>query len=348
MKRVLNWVLGGMAVLVAVVAIGKRARRPAENPDPKPEPVPPDARYSRARALSKGLLTRLSEHHTPMIAGSLSYYAFLAIFPAAIAAISIYGLVLNPATLGKQLESLANVLPASAATLVHGELNNIVQSSEAGLTIATVLGIAAALWSASAGTRALIIGIDIAYDTPESRPFLLMRGLALLVTLGIVAFVVTAASAVTFLPDLLSSIGGGATTRRLIEFGRWPALFVFVVVGLGLLYKLAPDRPARKSPWISVGAIVAATLWMLATVGFSIYANGAKGLGATYGALGGVIVLLLWFFISGLIVLLGAELNAELEQQRSADAQSMWRGAIGSKLMHMFRTRRRRSGPPSN
>ena len=317
MKRYLNWVLGGLAAITAVVAL-----RPKQEPAPvvstvAAEPSVPHW-YNEPLSVAKAVVARLREHHMPMIAGSLSYYAFLAVFPAAIAAISIYGLVLDPADLQSQIEDITAALPETTAEFVATQLESIVESSGSGLGFAAALSIIAALWSASAGTKALITGIDIAYETPENRPFIILRGMALGITVGLIVFVVAAALTVTFLPDLMSEIGAGEATTRIIEYGRWPAIFVVVIGGLGLLYKIAPNRPASKSPWVSIGALVVATLWVLATLGFSLYARLAGNLGAAYGTLGGAIVLMLWFFISGLIVLVGAELNAELESRNLA------------------------------
>lgn len=319
MKRYLNWVLGALAAATAVAALRPRRRESIEDPagiHDVSEPVEVHW-YNEPLSVTKSVVARLREHHMPMIAGSLSYYAFLAVFPAAIAAISIYGLVLDPADLTTQIESITEALPETTANFISTQLEAIVESSESGLGLAAVVSIIVALWSASAGTKALIMGIDIAYETPENRSFVVLRGMALGITVGLIVFIATAASAVTFLPDLLDAVGADDFID-LVQYGRWPVIFVLVIAGLGMLYKLAPNRPASKSPWISVGALMVAVLWLLATLGFSTYINRAGSLGATYGTLSGVIVLLLWFFMSGLIVLAGAELNAELESRNLA------------------------------
>jgi membrane protein len=193
-------------------------------------------------------------------------------------------------------------------------LTDIASSSSSGLTYAAVLAIIGALWSASAGTKALMTGIDIAYDTPEDRSFLLKRAMALGITVALTVFVTVAASAATFLPNLLDALGAQSLIR-FVQYGRWPIIFVMVLFGLGLLFKIAPCRPAAKSPWISVGSVVVAVLWLLATLGLSLYSSVAGSLGAAYGTISGLFVLMLWFFISGLIVLFGAEVNAELEKR---------------------------------
>lgn len=319
MKRFLNWVLGGLAAATVVAALRPRPQSEvvAAVSDTVADEAKPARWFDEPVSVTKAVVGRLREHHMPMIAGSLSYYAFLAIFPAAIAAISIYGIVLDPADLTTQIEEISEALPEATATFISAQLTELVESSQSGLGLTAVISILAALWSASAGTKALITGIDIAYETPENRPFLILRGMALGITIALIIFLLAAVSAVTFLPDLLSTVGAERLTRY-VQYGRWPAIFVFVIIGLGLLYKIAPNRPAAKSPWVSLGAVVVAVLWLLATLGFSIYAGGASSLGVTYGALSGIIVLLLWFFMSGLIVLAGAELNAELESRNLA------------------------------
>ncbi len=319
MKKYLNWVLAGLAAITAVAAVRPRREGPSSTDatEPAPAAVKPRRWFDEPLSVTKAVVLRLREHHMPMIAGSLSYYAFLAVFPAAIAAISIYGLVLDPAELATQIESISDALPKETAAFISAQLTSVVKSSGSGLGFAAVVSIIAALWSASAGTKALITGIDIAYETPENRPFIILRGMSLGITIGLIVFVSAAASAVTFLPHLLDAIGAEDLTQ-LVKYSRWPTIFVLVVVGLGMLYKIAPNRPASKSPWVSIGALAVAVLWLLATVGFSVYFNSAGSLGATYGALSGIIVLLLWFFMSGLIMLLGAELNAELEARNLA------------------------------
>ncbi len=317
MKRLLSWLLGGLAVAAAVGALfGKPRHAGTGSGSPSRRTPSRQERLAPVRAVVAGTTGRIREHHLTMLAGSLSYYAFLAVFPAAIAAVSIYGIVLNPAQLNAHLDSITSVLPGEIASIVNDQLNAIVLTSRTGLGVASVLGILGALWSASAGIKSLMVGIDIAYDTEEDRSFLVLRGIALLLTVGTTAFVVASVAVVTFLPNLAEHLGAGSEVRRLIELGRWPAIFLVVVAGLGLLYKIAPNRPARRSPWFSMGALVAAVLWVVVTFGFSYYVGRVTDFNATYGALGAAIVLLLWFFLSGLVVLVGAELNAELESRR--------------------------------
>lgn len=314
MKRYLNWVLGGLAAITAVAAL---RRKPDVAPvDGIDAPVASESQsgWQRLVAFLQAVQSRMKEHNIPMIAGSLSYYAFLAVFPAAIAAISVYGMVLDPSRLTTQINDLAAALPESTRSFISNELRAVASSSSSGLTYAAVFSIIGALWSASAGTKALMTGIDIAYATPEDRSFLVKRAMALGITVALIVFVAVAASAATFLPYLLDALGAEGLIR-FVQYGRWPIIFIMVLFGLGVLFKIAPCRPAAKSPWISVGSVVVAILWLLATLGLSLYSSIAGSLGAAYGTISGLFVLMLWFFISGLIVLFGAEVNAELEKR---------------------------------
>lgn len=261
-----------------------------------------------------------------MIAGSLAYYAMLAMFPAAIAAISIYGLVLDADSLAGQLERLAEVLPESTAALISTQLTEIVTGSTAGLGFGATVSLLATLWTSSGGTRALLLGINIAYDVDEYRPYVYERILSYALTIGLIVFVAASVALVTFLPSALEALGLDRDIRRLIEYARWPSIFVVVVAGLGLLYRHAPHQVAHRSPWLNRGALLASGLWVAATVGFSLYASTLGSFNATYGALTGFIVLLLWFFISGIVILLGAEVNAIVESRKSDGSQRMISG----------------------
>lgn len=335
MNRFINWLLGGLAIGVAVRAFGPR-REPAgvaegAQPDSLPSPPPPPAaggggatnvatrllqneRVQVAQSFAKELGQELKRDNTSMIAASLSYYAMLAIFPALIAAISIYALVLDPDSLADTIESFASVLPDNVLKILDEQLTDIVSSPRGGLGAGAAISILATLWTASGGTKSLIKGLNIAYDVEEHRPFLIQRAIAYGITIGLIGFVVTAAALVTVVPAWLDLEG---TARAWFNFGRWPGLFAAVVLGLGVLYKLAPNRPSGRSRWVSIGAIVAAVLWVVATLGFSFYAtSGLSSFNQTYGTLAGVIVLMFWLFISGFVVLLGAEVNAVIEHRR--------------------------------
>lgn len=327
-----SWVLAGLGVGVAIRALvtrrppdeggppGKTApagdsdgeliplTAPLARAEPRSAPVDqPADRLQTWVAIARLVLQRLKAHTTTVVAGSLAYYALLAVVPSIIAAISIYGLIADPADLTSLIESIADQLPQATTNTIRNELNDIVNTSGTGLGLGAVGGIAVALWSASAGAKVLITGVNLAYGERETRSYLVVRGLALMLTLGMIAGVVIVVSGVAILPTVVDS--------SLANIVRWPALIALVVVGLAALYRIAPsDAPGRNHP-VWQGALAAAAVWLPATAGFSA-AVAAFSFGATYGALAGVVVLLVWFFLSGLIVLLGAEFNAAIETRR--------------------------------
>lgn len=307
----------GRSVVVgsAELRLGGRRTTSGEAPD-APEAPPEPSLMARFLEFAKHIAGRIKRHNTVIIAAALAYYAFFAVFPAAIAALSIYGLVADPVELENQLIDLTAALPAETAKFVQTQLLGVTQLS--GLGIATIAGIALALWSASAGTKALISGINIAYNEKETRGFAFLRALALGLTVGMIVFVVAAVAATTVLPPLLDDFGLESETITLINIVRWPAVVLTVLLGLGLLYKVAPNRPLSASPWINWGAVFAAIAWVLATFGLSLYSTFGEA-GAAYGALAGLALLMLWFFVSGLVVLVGAEINDELEERNVYD-----------------------------
>lgn len=261
----------------------------------------------------------VKKDHVPMLSAGLAYFAFLALFPALIAAVLIYGLVANPADVQQQVASFSSALPRSARSLITGQLTSIASTSSSALGIGLVISLLAALWSVSGGVSNLIKAVNICYDEEETRGFLRLRALALLLTVGAIVFVVAAVGLIAVAPVVLNALNLGVVGTVLLQIARWTLLVLGVMVGLGVVYRLAPDRDAPKFKWVSVGSAVATVIWIVASVGFSLYVSNFGSYGQTYGALAGVVVLLLWLFISAFIVLLGAEINAETEQQTARD-----------------------------
>jgi membrane protein len=254
-----------------------------------------------------------------MLAGGVAYFAFLAVFPALIAAVSIYGLVAEPETVAAQLRDIAAVLPESAQPLIADQLNAVVSTSGGALTTGLIVSVVAALWSASGGTGNLIKAVNIAYDEDESRGAIKLRGIALGLTVGAILFVLLTLGLVALVPIVLDALPLGVVGRVLAQVVRWVLLIAVVVVALAVVYRIAPDRDAPRFRWVSVGALVAALLWIIGSVGFSLYVNFFGNYNKTYGALGGVVVLMLWLYLTSYIVLLGAEINAESERQTRHD-----------------------------
>ena len=254
-----------------------------------------------------------------LIAAGVAFYAFLSLVPALVAAMLVYGLVYDPAQVKDQIESLSGVLPSSAQSLLSEQLTSLASSSKQGLGVGLVVSLLASLWSASGGTGNLIMAVNTAYDEDETRGFVKRKALALVLTVGaIVVFVVTVALVAVF-PAVANALSLPTPLRIGVEALRWLLVLAVLGVSLAVLYRAAPDRDAPKMRWVSVGAGVAVVVWVVASVVFSLYVNNFGSYGKTYGSLAGVVVLLLWLWLSIVAVLLGAEINAESEKQTVRD-----------------------------
>lgn len=255
----------------------------------------------------------------PLIAAGVAFYAFLALFPAMIASLLVYGLVRDPADVRAQADELSQALPADAAALLTRQLEELTASSDQSLGIGLVLALVLALWGAAGGVGNLITAINIAYDETEERGFIKRKLLAVGLTLGAVLFAVLALGLVVAAPAVLDDVVGAGPARWALEAGRWVLLLVVMAGALAVLYRVAPDRASPRFSWVSVGAVTATLAWLVGSLGFSLYVDNFGSYGETYGAAAGVVVLLLWMWLTMFLVLLGAELNAEAEEQTITD-----------------------------
>ena len=255
----------------------------------------------------------------PIIGGGVAFFGFLAIFPGLIALISIYGLVASPETVTQQIEDLSTQLPDEAAQLIGEQLTSIAANSGRALTVGLVVSILAALWSASGGVGNLVTAVNIAYDEVETRNFLKLRTLSLGLTLGAVAFVIVAFGLLAVVPVVLDALPLGIVGTILAHVVRWMLLLAMFAGSLAVVYRAAPDRDAPRFRWVSLGAVVATVLWALVSVGFSLYVDNFGSYDKTYGTIAGVIVLMLWLYLTCYLVLLGAEINSEAEHQTAQD-----------------------------
>lgn len=270
----------------------------------------PELSTDTEKEIATGLSPRLREHNTTLVAAGVAFYAFLAFVPALIAFISIYGLAANPADITEQVEDVASALPQEVMDFLVFQLESIAESTSSSVSITLVVAIALALWSASGGMAALITGIHVAHEQDEPKSFVAKRGKALLLTfaamvfLGIVIFVIAA------IPPLLS--GGVGTVFNII---RWPILFVVMVFGIGLLYRFAlQDNPKGWLGVVTRGTVIATLGWVIVSALFSWYTSNFASYAETYGALATIIVVLLWLWLSSLLVLVGAEIDGLAEE----------------------------------
>jgi membrane protein len=255
----------------------------------------------------------------PIIAGGVAFFGFLAIFPGLIAMISLYGLVASPETVARQVEDLSAQLPDEAANLIGEQLKSIVDNSGGALTVSLVVSILAALWSASGGMGNLITAVNLAYDEVETRSFVKLKALSLLLTLGGIVFMLITIGLLAVVPVVLDALPLGPVGTILAQVLRWLLLLAVFAGSLAVLYRVGPDRDAPRLRWVSLGAVVVTVVWALVSVGFSLYVNNFGSYDKTYGAIAGVIVLMLWLYLTCYLVLLGAEINSEAEHQTAVD-----------------------------
>ena len=267
--------------------------------------------------IAKRTLKEVKADQVPLLGAGVAFYVLLALFPAIIAGVSIYGLVADPQTVRDQINQLTNMLSPETAKLVGTQLEQVTSSAGGALGLATVLGILTALWSASSGMKALITGVNLAYDETEGRKFVKLRGLSILMTVGAMVLLAVALALIVGFPAVPDSWPTSLQWTAAIL--RFVLLAVLLMAGLAALYRYAPDRDKPRWSWASPGSVVATVLWVLASVGFSVYVNAFGNYNKTYGALAGIIILMFWLYLSAFVVLVGAELNAEMELQTVED-----------------------------
>jgi membrane protein len=260
---------------------------------------------------------RLDRDHVSIMAAGTAFYALLSIFPGMSALISIYGLVADPATIETQLNSLSGVLPQEALKLLSDQLHALVAAPRDKLGLGLLVSLLIALWSATSGTGSLMQALTVAYEDRENRGILSFYGRAIALTIGVGVFALLSLFLIAGVPAVIGSLPLSELWRDRISLIRWPLLAILAVVALGVLYRYAP---ARRNPcWncLSVGTIAAAVLWLAGSAGFSFYVARFSSYDKTYGSLGAVVILLMWFYVTAYIILAGAELNAEIEKARA-------------------------------
>ncbi|MFT4110591.1 YihY/virulence factor BrkB family protein [Propionicimonas sp.] len=272
-----------------------------------------------------------SADQVPLLGAGVAFFGFLALFPALIALTLVYGLAADPATISTQLAGLTASLPADARALLENQLQQLASAPTQGLGWGLALSLLIALWSASGGVGNLVTAVNIAYDEQRTRGLVKEKLVALGLTVGAIVVMVVLMALVAVVPVAFEMIGLGGGWRGVAEVVRWLLVVLLVMAALAVLYRVAPDRDAPKFRWVSVGAVAATVLWLVASVGFSLYVSLFGNYAKTYGALAGVVVMLLWLWITSYAVLLGAEINAEAEEQTAKDTTRGPERPLGSR-----------------
>ncbi|MFC5487077.1 YihY/virulence factor BrkB family protein [Microvirga aerilata] len=253
------------------------------------------------------------------VAAGVTYYALLALFPALGALMSVYGLFADPATIQDHLTALSGVLPGGALDIIREQVVRIASAGEGTLGLSFIIGLAVSLWSANAGMKAIFDALNIVYDEEEKRSFVKLNLGSLTFTLAAVGFLLLALAGIVVLPVVLDVVGLGSGVEWLLAIARWPVLLAVVIAGLAVLYRYGPSRDKAEWKWVTSGGIVAAVLWLVVSMLFSWYVANFGSYNETYGSLGAVIGFMTWIWISSIVVLLGAEINAEMEHQTAKD-----------------------------
>lgn len=302
------------AVLTRILCVGMAEEQQRGRTAESPQEIPARGWWDIAMRVRK----RIAADNVDVIAGGLALFALLAAFPALAAAVSIYGLFASPDRIASHLQIFAAALPEDALQIVQRQLSDFSQHRHGALSFGVGIGVVLSLWSARKGMVALMKVTNVAYGEEEKRGWLMQLLLSFVFAIGSVTVFLAVLVLGVAVPLSLAPLAGGSVTSIIVML-RWILLFCIAVLALAVVYRFAPDRKAAQWRWVSAGSLIAATLWMLASALFTWYVRNWGSYGRIYGALGSVVVLVLWFYLSGYIIILGAEINAEMERQTKKD-----------------------------
>jgi membrane protein len=261
----------------------------------------------------------IGNHRILALAAGMTYYSILAIFPALAALVSIYGLFSDPGSIAKHLDEIGGFVPGGAIDVAREQLTRVATKGDRTLGFTFAIGLAISLWSANAAMKSMFDTLNIVYGEQEKRGFFKLNAMSLTFTLAAIGFILAALAAVVAVPVVLQHLWLSHAIELLIRIAVWPALFVAVALGLSCIYRFGPSREAPRWRWITWGSTAATVLWLIASALFSWYAANFGTFNQTYGSLGAVIGFMTWLWISAIVILLGGELNAEMEHQTARD-----------------------------
>ncbi len=262
---------------------------------------------------------RMSEDNIGLLAAGIAFYGLLALFPAIAAILAIGGLAFDPPQIIEQMIRFAGVVPPDVLSIIEEQATAVAGASDGGLGLTLVISLCLALWSASRGVASLVGALNIVYQERERRGFLILNlqilGLTILLILGFL----TGVAAIVILPAVLSFLALGASSEFLIGALRWVVLVALTMLGLAAIFRYGPSRTNAKWRWITPGAATACLLWIVASAAFTVYVGRFGSYNESFGTIAGVVVLILWLWISAYVILIGAEFDAEIEAQTARD-----------------------------
>ena len=261
----------------------------------------------------------VSQDRITTISGGVTFFVLLALFPGLAGLISLYGLIADSGTIAQHLNNLSGVLPEGGLQILRDELQQLTSQPPQKLGFATAASLAISLWSANGGIKAMFEGLNAVYEQPERRSFIKLNAISLTVTSGAIVFAIVSLLSITVVPKLLSFLGLSGI-GEVVFFARWPVLLLVASLMIAVIYRFGPSREQPRWRWITPGSIFAAVTWILASLAFSWYTSHFGNYNKTYGSLGAAIGFMTWIWISTMVVLVGAKINAELENQTTVDA----------------------------
>jgi membrane protein len=280
----------------------------------------------------------ISDHRILALAAGMTYYSILAIFPALAALVAIYGMFTDPGTIAKHMDDIVGLVPGGAIDVAREQLTRVASKGDRTLGFTFATGLAISLWSANAAMKSLFDTLNIVYGEQEKRGFLRLNALSLAFTVAGIIFVITALTSVVVLPIALDYLYLSSFSDLLVRTLRWPAMLAALALAISMIYRFGPSREAPRWRWITWGSTGATFLWLGASALFSWYAANFGTFNETYGSLGAVIGFMTWLWLSAIVILLGAELNAEMEHQTARDTTTGASRPLGARGARMADT----------
>ncbi|CDN46934.1 YihY/virulence factor BrkB family protein [Neorhizobium galegae] len=280
----------------------------------------------------------VTQDRITLIAAGVTYYLLLALFPAASALVSLYGFVADPSAIVDRIAFLSSVMPADGLNIFLDQLRALTSERNTTLSIALIGGLALALWSANNGMKALFEAMNVAYAEEEKRSIVRLNVISLLFTLGALLLAIVILFAMGIVPAVLRYLWLDRFTEIIIRIARWPVMMLFVAGGIMMLYRFGPSREPAKLKWLTWGAAFSTVAWLAASIAVSFYLGNIADYNATYGTLGALIGFMVWTWISVIIVIVGAEINAELEHQTARDSTTGTPVPLGARGAYMADT----------
>jgi membrane protein len=307
------WAAG--LALISTFALAQAIDKHA--PPPASPPMACHGGWSFWKHVAYRTYEEIGEDRLLALAAGVVFYGLLALFPAIAALVSSYALFANPSTIGNHLATLQTVMPPGAYGIVQEQISRIVSNGAGGLSLTFFASLALAIWSANAGLKSIIDALNVVYGVKERRSFIRLNLVSLTMTVGAIAVLLLAIGAVVVQPIVMSYLPLGSFGATLIAWLRWPAVIVLLMSGLAMLYRFGPNRDRPRWHWIGVGNVFAIVAWLVGSLLLSWYLGNFAHYDATYGSLGAAIGLMMWLWITAIVVLVGAELNSEIEAARN-------------------------------